>query len=87
MGKEKRPSGKHGKYIHPEITYLRLPETTYINHLSESSSLINELPKFERFVILTYNITSSQTSVNSCRLELFANKNRQIENIPPTKSA
>ena len=67
--------------VYPEIT------TTFINLLSESSSLINELPKFERFVILTYDKTSSQTAVNRCRLRLFANKNRQIDNIPPTKSA
>ena len=41
----------------------------------------------ERFIILLYDRTSTQTSVNACRKELFSKKNRSMENIPPTKDA
>ena len=41
----------------------------------------------ERFVILLYDLTSSKTSVNACRKELFASKGRTMENLPPTKDA
>lgn len=41
----------------------------------------------ERFVVLMYDKTSESDAVNVCRKELFARKNRSIENIPPTKNA
>lgn len=41
----------------------------------------------ERFVVLLYDRTSNQVTVNSARLYLFTKKLRQIENIPPTKGS
>ncbi len=41
----------------------------------------------ERFVVLLYSRTSSCETVNHARKELFACGNRQIANIPPTRSA
>ena len=57
MGKEKKSFWKTWN-IYPEIT------TTFIDIFS-SSSLVNELPMIERFVILTYDKTSSQTAVKA----------------------
>ena len=39
----------------------------------------------EKFVIFMYDRTSQVTSINNARLELFATKNRTLENIPPTR--
>ena len=41
----------------------------------------------ERFVILLYDTTSSQQSINAARKELFTRKGRQIDAIPPTRDA
>jgi len=45
------------------------------------------IEKLERFVVLMYDRTSSCESVNECRRLLFTQKNRAIENIPPTLDA
>lgn len=41
----------------------------------------------ERFIILLYDRTADQTSVNSARQYFFTQKNWQIGNIPPTRDA
>ena len=41
----------------------------------------------ERFVVLLYNRKSSSNEVNITRKQLFAQKGRTLENIPPTKDA
>ena len=41
----------------------------------------------EKFVILMYDRMSQVTSINNARLELFAAKNRTLENIPPTRAS
>ena len=41
----------------------------------------------ERFFIVLYSRTSSLKKVNEARKQLFAQGNRQLENIPPTKEA
>ena len=41
----------------------------------------------ERFVVLLYSRTSSQTAVNKARQDLFSKGNRTLENIPPTQAA
>ena len=40
-----------------------------------------------RFVVLMYDKTSVLEDVNEARKQLFTQKNRSIENIPPTKGA
>ena len=41
----------------------------------------------ERFVVLMYDRTSSQESVNQARKELFTKKDRAIDGLPPTQAA
>ena len=41
----------------------------------------------ERFTVVIYNRTSSLEYVNEARRELFCQKNRTMENIPPTQDA
>jgi hypothetical protein len=41
----------------------------------------------EHFTIIIYDKTSSLQAVNEARRELFCQKNRTMENIPPTKEA
>ena len=56
------------------------------------ASVPEEIPEqamalIERFVVLLYSRTSSQTTVNEARQELFSKGNRTLEKIPPTKAA
>ena len=41
----------------------------------------------ERFVILLYDCSSSQECVNQARKQLFTQKGRAIENLPPQKQS
>ena len=41
----------------------------------------------QQFIVLLYDRTSSQESVNRARQYLFTRKNRQMENLPPTTDA
>ncbi|KAG0706016.1 hypothetical protein GWK47_024376 [Chionoecetes opilio] len=41
----------------------------------------------ERFTVIIYNKTSNLDSVNEARRELFSQKNRPMEKIPPTQKA
>ena len=45
------------------------------------------LKLLERFVIIVYYSGSNAEDVNRCRLELFAKKNQDLNNCPPTKDA
>ncbi len=49
-----------------------------------SDSLMSEL---ERSVVLLYDKTSDQVSVNDARKQLFTHKSRSLENIPPTEGS
>ena len=46
-----------------------------------------EFQLLERFTVIIYCNTSNLVSVNEARRELFSQKNRTIENIPPTQEA
>ena len=50
--------------------------------VSEPSMLL-----LERFVVLVYNRTSDIVEVNEARKQLFTQKSRPLENIPPTRAA
>ena len=43
--------------------------------------------RLQRFVVLLYDRTSSETDVNIARKVLFSKKSRQMNTIPPTKGA
>ena len=42
--------------------------------------------QLERFVVLMYDRTSQCLEVNEARKQLFIQKSRTLENIPPTKA-
>ena len=44
-------------------------------------------PVIERFTILMYDRTSTDTDINTFRRKLFCKKGRSMEDIPPTKDA
>jgi hypothetical protein len=52
------------------------------NEISEKSLLL-----LERYVVLMYDRTSESTNVNDARKQLFTQKSRTLENIPPTQAA
>ena len=45
------------------------------------------LEVIERFVLLMYSRTSDLSRVNDARKQLFGQKSRSLENIPPTQAA
>ena len=54
----------------------------------ELSSLSDEcLKKIERFIVLLYGRTSSKSVVNEARKQLFAQKGRIMDAIPPSQAA
>ena len=53
-----------------------------MSEVSESS-----MGLLERFVVLIYNRTSKHMEVNAARKQLFTQKARTLENIPPTQAA
>ena len=62
------------------VTFLALAHKP----LEVSSRCVEHL---ERFVVLMYDRTSSKTSVNDARKQLFAQKGRALDAIPPTRAA
>ena len=58
-----------------------------MSRMPTTESVMNVLPTIERLIVIMYDRVSSESSVNSERLELFTQKGREIENIPPTPDA
>lgn len=83
MGKGKKTAWETTK-IYPDVVEAfaslgRVPPTEQI--------LNNYMPTIERFVVLMYDRTSSCTSVDDIRRELFTQKARSIDLLPPTSAA
>ena len=71
-------------------TWKTLPEVTEAFHeIQQMSGDVSELSlsRVERFVVLMYDRTSDTMEVNEARKQLFTQKSRTLENIPPTKAA
>ena len=66
----------------PEVTEAFVELVSVPNELTEQSMLL-----IERFVVLMYDRTSETMEVNEARKQLFTQKSRTLENIPPTKAA
>ena len=68
--------------VYPEVTeaFEELIHMTY--PISDRT-----LEVIERFVVLMYGRTSDLSTVNDARKQLFAQKSRSLENIPPTQAA
>ena len=71
-------------------TWINFPDVTeaflaLTNNPSEANPhLMNRL---QRFVVLLYDRTSTKATVNEARKQLFIQKGRQFDNIPPTEAA
>ena len=60
----------------------------FIKLTEDSKSTVDaDIAVIERFVIRIYDKNSPILQINDARLNLFAHKTRQIENIPPTQGA
>lgn len=46
-----------------------------------------QLNIISKFVIITYDKHSETNDIDVCRMQLFAQKNRTVENLPPTMNA
>ena len=71
-------------------TWKAFPEVTEaFAELQQMQGDLSELSKsrLERFVVLMYDRTSEATEVNEARKQLFTQKSRTLENMPPTKAA
>ena len=67
---------------YPEVTTAFL---TLAHNPSEVSNRCME--HLERFVVLLYDRTSGKTAVNEARKQMFAQKGRALDAIPPTRAA
>lgn len=69
-----------------------MPEvTTVFQYLSKANITTEDvetsMPYLERFVVLLYDRTSSCNQVDMARQELFTQKSRSIDRLPPTRGA
>ena len=66
-------------------------EVTEVFRCLRSAALIealtNAFPILEHYTVIMYDRTSTCTSVNTARKDLFTRKGREIDNIPPTADA
>ncbi|MES9879584.1 MAG: TCR domain-containing protein, partial [Sedimenticola sp.] len=60
---------------------------TLVMEPPSEQTLKEHIPTIERFVVLMYDRTSCCDNVDDARKELFTQKGRSIENIPPTSAA
>ena len=68
--------------VYPEVT-----ETfEELMHMADPIS-DRTLEVIERFVVLMYSRTSDLSRINDARKQLFAQKSRSLENIPPRQAA
>ena len=65
-----------------DVTKAFLECSTTPDNVSEES-----MEKIERFVVLLYDRTSTKLRVNEARKQLFAQKGRSLDAIPPTQAA
>ena len=58
-----------------------------LSNMPSEEAFKNCMPDVERFVVLLYDRSSNCETTNEARLELFTNKCRSIDDIPPTSAA
>ena len=56
------------------------------NRLTSATAIDEEdFKKIQFFTVLMYDLTSQAETVNECRRILYTQKNRSVENIPPSE--
>ena len=63
------------------------PSLCTLSHIPTKEEIAECLPTIERFIVQMYDRGSTASSVNEARQELFTQKGREIENLPPTQDA
>ena len=82
-----------GKKTAYEVMLKVLPDiqntfSTYFFHpFKQITKASPEFKAIERYVILLYSRTSSHTSVNEARMEMYFQKTQNLERVPPTADA
>ena len=76
----RRQHGRHGRLMRRSLKHL-----PFWLHTPLSTCILTL--KIERLTVVLYDKTSSLSSANEAREELFCRKNRSIDNIPPTQNA
>ncbi len=71
------------------VTWRSFPEVTsaFNELLGMPTEVSEESFLLERFVVLMYDRTSESMEVNDARKQLFSQKSRTLDNIPPTEAA
>ena len=80
QGEERKLHGIHG------IISVRL-QPLFLSLLPKLEDITNHLASIERFVVLLNNRTSTISTVNECKKDLFARKGWPLEGIPPMSDA
>ena len=57
------------------------------HQIAYPSSIGDHLEVLERFVVQLYNRTSTEMNVNEARKQLFSQKGRPVDGLPPTQAA
>ncbi|CAG9823856.1 unnamed protein product [Phaedon cochleariae] len=68
-----------GKMQEMTDVFIRLSSTDIITE--------EDFDKIQLFTVMMYDVTSQTETVNECRRVLYTQKNRSVENIPPTEGA
>lgn len=66
----------------PDVTEALLALTIHPSEINPQLICI-----LQRFVVLLYDSASTKTTVNEARKQMFIQKGRQFDNIPPTEAA
>ena len=79
VGEAKRLHGIHWKFFPKSLKHLK---TSFSQDMSEATMAL-----LEQFVVLLYDRTSDIMNVNDARKQLFTQKTRSLENLPPSQEA
>ena len=81
-GKGKKSAWEKWK-VFDEVT----PALSALSHVPTEETIQEVMPMLEHFVVLLYDNASTCTRIDEPRKELFTQKGRSIDAIPPTSAA
>ena len=79
--------GKGKKTLWQTWASMKNITSVFLALLDDLNSVTDNLSSLEHYVVVAYDKTSTEVEVNSARKVMFAQKGRDLERIPPTKSA